>query len=78
MPWLPRVNSVLDVWYPGQEGGTAVADVLWGDYNPGGRLPITFPVTEGQLPLVYNHKPTGAATTTSISPDRRSFPLAMA
>ena len=59
MPWLPRVNSVLDVWYPGQEGGTAVADVLWGDYNPGGRLPITFPVSEGQLPLVYNHKPTG-------------------
>jgi len=59
MPWLSRVNSVLDVWYPGQEGGTAVADVLWGDYNPAGRLPITFPVSEGQLPLVYNHKPTG-------------------
>ncbi|HEV8218429.1 MAG TPA: glycoside hydrolase family 3 C-terminal domain-containing protein, partial [Gemmatimonadaceae bacterium] len=59
MPWLPRVSSVLDVWYPGQEGGIAVADVLWGDYNPAGRLPITFPVSEGQLPLVYNHKPTG-------------------
>ncbi|HEY6827006.1 MAG TPA: glycoside hydrolase family 3 N-terminal domain-containing protein [Gemmatimonadaceae bacterium] len=59
MPWLSRVSAVLDVWYPGEAGGDAVADVLWGDYNPAGRLPITFPVSEGQLPLVYNHKPTG-------------------
>jgi len=59
MPWLDRVASVVDAWYPGEVGGTAVADVLWGDENPAGRLPITFPVSEGQLPLVYNHKPTG-------------------
>jgi beta-glucosidase len=58
-PWLDRVGAVLDVWYPGEEGGRAVADVLFGDYNPAGRLPITFPMFEGQLPLVYNHKPTG-------------------
>jgi beta-glucosidase len=57
--WLGNVQSVLDVWYPGEEGGDAVADVLFGDYNPAGRLPITFPIFEGQLPLVYNHKPTG-------------------
>ena len=57
--WLNKVNSVLDIWYPGEEGGHAVADVLFGDYNPSGRLPITFPVHEAQLPLVYNHKPTG-------------------
>jgi len=57
--WLERVDGVLDVWYPGEEGGRAVADVLFGDENPGGRLPITFPMSEGQLPLVYNHKPTG-------------------
>jgi beta-glucosidase len=57
--WLDNVHSVLDVWYPGEVGGDAVADVLFGDYNPSGRLPITFPVFEGQLPLVYNHKPTG-------------------
>ena len=57
--WIDNVPSVLDVWYPGDEGGNAVADVLFGDYNPSGRLPITFPVFEGQLPLVYNHKPTG-------------------
>jgi beta-glucosidase len=57
--WLKNVPAVIDVWYPGEEGGNAVADVLFGDYNPAGRLPITFPVFEGQLPLVYNHKPTG-------------------
>jgi beta-glucosidase len=57
--WLNKVNSVLDIWYPGEEGGHAVADVLFGDYNPAGRLPVTFPVHEAQLPLVYNHKPTG-------------------
>lgn len=57
--WINKVPSILDVWYPGEAGGDAVADILFGDYNPAGRLPITFPVFEGQLPLVYNHKPTG-------------------
>lgn len=57
--WINNVSSVLDAWYPGEDGGHAVANVLFGDYNPAGRLPITFPVFEGQLPLVYNHKPTG-------------------
>ena len=57
--WLNRANAVLSIWYPGEEGGSAVASVLFGDYNPAGRLPITFPVHESQLPLVYNHKPTG-------------------
>jgi len=57
--WFDEVAAVLDVWYPGEEGGRAVADALFGDYNPAGRLPITWPVAEGELPLVYNHKPTG-------------------
>ena len=57
--WLDDVEGVLQVWYPGEVGGTAVADVLFGTYNPAGRLPITFPMAEGQLPLRYNHKPTG-------------------
>ncbi|HEX9901275.1 MAG TPA: glycoside hydrolase family 3 C-terminal domain-containing protein, partial [Acidobacteriota bacterium] len=57
--WLDNVPAVLDVWYPGEQGGAAVADVLFGDANPAGRLPVTFPAAEGQLPLVYNHKPTG-------------------
>jgi len=57
--WLDDAAAVLNVWYPGEEGGTAVAETLFGDYNPAGRLPITYPVHESQLPLVYNHKPTG-------------------
>jgi len=57
--WIDNVNGIVDVWYPGEEGGHAVADILFGDYNPAGRLPITFPMDESQLPLVYNHKPTG-------------------
>jgi len=58
-PWLGNVAAVLQAWYPGETGGIAVADVLFGAYNPAGRLPITFPMAEGQLPLSYNHKPTG-------------------
>ena len=57
--WIDKIPGIIDVWYPGEVGGKAVADVLFGDYNPAGRLPITFPIDEGQLPLFYNHKPTG-------------------
>jgi beta-glucosidase len=59
MPWLDEVDAVLMAWYPGQEGGNAVAGVLLGVVDPGGRLPITFPIREGQLPLTYDHRPTG-------------------
>jgi beta-glucosidase len=57
--WINDVTAIVDVWYPGEEGGNAFADVLFGNYNPAGRLPITFPIHESQLPLYYNHKPTG-------------------
>lgn len=57
--WIDQVDGVLLAWYPGERGGDAVADVLFGDYDPAGRLPITFPLAEGQLPLTYYHKPTG-------------------
>jgi beta-glucosidase len=57
--WMNNVDAIMNVWYPGVEGGNAVAEVLFGKYSPAGRLPITYPVSEGQLPLFYNHKPTG-------------------
>jgi beta-glucosidase len=48
---------VLEGWYPGQEGGTALADILFGDSNPGGKLPVTIARSSGQLPMFYNQKP---------------------
>ena len=52
-----NVPAILGCWSLGQETGNAIADVLFGDYNPGGKLPITFPQNVGQLPAYYNHKP---------------------
>ena len=53
-----KVPAILEVWYQGQEGGTAIAEALFGDVNPGGKLPISVPRTVGQLPVYYNRKPT--------------------
>jgi len=56
--WIAdNIPAVLEGWFPGEFGGRAVADVLFGDYNPGGRLPITVPKSVGQLPIYYNQKP---------------------
>src|SRR5262245_49911615 len=52
-----QANALLEGWYPGQEGGTALADVLFGDANPGGKLPVTIARSVGQLPVFYNAKP---------------------
>lgn len=57
--WVHKARAIVETWYAGEAGGEAIASVLLGRINPGGRLPITFPITEGQLPLVYNHLPTG-------------------
>ncbi|MBU0984846.1 MAG: glycoside hydrolase family 3 C-terminal domain-containing protein [candidate division Zixibacteria bacterium] len=73
--WLDDVSAVLCAWYPGEEGGRAVADILFGDYSPSGRLPITFPVAEGQLPLEYNHVPTGRGDDYSDLTGQPLFPF---
>lgn len=58
--WIAeKIPAVIEAWLPGEEGAGAVADVLFGDYNPGGRLPISFPRSVGQVPVYYNHKPSG-------------------
>jgi beta-glucosidase len=53
-----QVPAILDAWYVGEEGGTAVGEVLFGDVNPSGKLPVTLPRSVGQLPVYYNRKPT--------------------
>jgi len=56
--WIAEhVPSIVEAWIPGEQGGNAIADVLFGDYNPGGHLPITVPRHVGQLPVYYNFKP---------------------
>ncbi|GAO43137.1 glycoside hydrolase family 3 N-terminal domain-containing protein [Flavihumibacter petaseus] len=57
MNWAAEnADALLTAWYPGQEGGNAIADVIFGDYNPAGRLPISVPRSVGQLPVYYNKK----------------------
>ncbi len=54
-----HIPAIVEAWLPAQEGGAAVADVLFGVVNPGGRLPISFPRSAAQIPVFYNHKPSG-------------------
>ncbi|MCQ4211836.1 beta-glucosidase BglX [Streptomyces longispororuber] len=57
--WIDAAPAVLEAWHPGTEAGHAIADVLFGTVNPGGKLPVSFPRTVGQLPVHYNHESTG-------------------
>jgi len=58
-PVVESAPSILEAWFPGVEGGNAVADVVFGKVNPGGKLPVSFPQALGQIPIYYNHEPTG-------------------
>ena len=58
--WIAEnTPAILETWFAGTQAGNAIADVLFGDINPGGKLPVTFPRSVGQIPLYYNHKNTG-------------------
>ncbi len=60
LPWIAEhVPALLHAWLPGEEGGNAVADVLFGTADPGGRLPVSMPRTVGQVPVFFGHKPSG-------------------
>ena len=59
--WIvEKIPAIIEAWLPGEEGGNAVADALFGNYNPSGKLPISFPEKVGQVPVYYSHKPSGA------------------
>ncbi|WP_040951769.1 glycoside hydrolase family 3 protein [Gorillibacterium massiliense] len=61
MGWeADHIPAIIEAWYPGERGGEAMADVLFGDYNPAGRLPISFPRTLGQIPVYYNRRRGGS------------------
>jgi len=58
--WIDEhIPAILEAWFPGTRGGSAIADVLFGDYNPSGKLPMTFPRSVGQIPIYYDMKNTG-------------------
>ncbi|WKA64104.1 beta-glucosidase BglX [Pectobacterium aroidearum] len=58
-----QADALLETWFSGTEGGNAIADVLFGDYNPSGKLPMSFPRSVGQIPIYYNHLPSGRPYT---------------
>ncbi|AWH86632.1 beta-glucosidase BglX [Flavobacterium album] len=60
LPWAAQnIPAIVEAWHLGTESGNAIAQVLYGDYNPSGKLPMSFPRSVGQMPLYYNHKATG-------------------
>jgi beta-glucosidase len=74
--WLSEnIPAILETWFLGLQTGNAIADVLFGDYNPGGKLPVTFPRCTGQIPIYYNHKSTGRPGNDNVRFSSKYFDL---
>jgi beta-glucosidase len=73
--WKENVAGIVQAWYGGEEAGNGLADVLFGDENPSGKLPITFPQFAGQCPLYYSHTPTGRGDDYSDMSGKPLFPF---
>ena len=70
-----KANALVECWYPGQEGGHAIADVIFGLVNPGGKLPVSFPRAVGELPVFYNRHPSADINRYVEEPRRALFPF---
>jgi beta-glucosidase len=76
---VPKVRALVEAWLPGEEGGNAIADILFGAVSPGGKLPITFPAHVGQVPVFYAHKPSAGKSHLwhdyTDAPHKPTFPF---
>jgi beta-glucosidase len=73
--WIDKVDALLEAWYPGEQGAIAIAETLFGDNNPGGRLPFTWARHAGQLPIYYNIKPSGRGYAYNDDDGKPMFPF---
>ncbi|MDR3268715.1 MAG: glycoside hydrolase family 3 C-terminal domain-containing protein [Tannerella sp.] len=73
--WIDQADAILEAWYPGEQGGTAIAETLMGDVNPGGRLPVSWVRHAGQLPLYYYIKPSGRGYAYNDDDGKPLFPF---
>jgi beta-glucosidase len=73
--WMNKVDAILEAWYPGEQGGAAIAATLFGDVNPAGRLPVSWPKHVGQVPLYYAVKPSGRGNEYSDDDGKPLFPF---
>jgi beta-glucosidase len=73
--WVDKVDAILEAWYSGEQGGTAIAETLFGDINPGGRLPVTWARHAGQIPSYYYIKPTGRGYRYLDDDGKPTFPF---